>query len=129
MSTDREQGEQGNAVRAQHERLGGAIVVRASGDVDSAAAPVLGERLAAAFADAAAEGGVPVVVDLTAVPFFASAGMALLVEYHHVGRRQGTPLHVVAAAGSPLRALRAVTLDRLLRLHPSLSEALAAVSP
>lgn len=129
MSTGQEQqGQQDEPLRIRRERRGDVIVVSMSGDVDAATAPVVREQLAAAFAEAAADGKVPVVADLTAVDFFASAGMALLVEYHQLGVRQGTPLRVVAPARSPLRALRAATLDRLLRLYPSLPEAIADTS-
>ncbi|MFD1147306.1 STAS domain-containing protein [Saccharothrix hoggarensis] len=129
MSTGQEQhDQQDEPLRTRRERLGDAIVVHVAGELDSTTEPVLRGELAPAFADAAANGRVPVVVDLTAVDFVASVGMALLVEYHHVGDRQGTPLRVVAPAGSPLRALRAAMLNHLLRLYPSLPEARAAVS-
>ncbi|MBY8850683.1 STAS domain-containing protein [Saccharothrix sp. MB29] len=77
-----------------------AVVVSAHGEVDGTNAPVLHEGLTAAFAAAAAR-TVPVVVDLTDVPFFASSGMALLVEHHKLGDRRATPLRVVAPARSP----------------------------
>ena len=119
---DERRGEPTESVRAEREAQGNAVVVRVSGQVDSHTAPDLGEQLAAAFADAAG----PVVVDLTAVDFLASVGLSLLVQYHQVGVRQGTPLRVVAPARNPLRALRATMLDQTLELYPSVPEALAA---
>ncbi|MET1074784.1 MAG: STAS domain-containing protein [Umezawaea sp.] len=105
----------------------GGIVLHASGQVDSHTAPVLGDQMATAFTDIVKNPG-PVVVDLTAVDFLASVGLSLLVQYHQVGVRQGTPLRVVAPARNPLRALRATMLDRTLELYSSVPEALAATS-
>lgn len=128
MSIDDErQGGQIEPVRAEREARGDAVVVRVTGQVDSHTAPEVGEQLAAAFADAAG-GRVPVVVDLTAVDFLASVGLSLLVQYHLLGVRQGTPLRVVAPARNPLRALRATMLDQTLQLYPSVAEALAVPS-
>jgi anti-sigma B factor antagonist len=53
-------------------------------------------------------------------------GLSLLVQYHQVGVRQGTPLRVVAPARNPLRALRATMLDQTLNLYPTVPEAVAA---
>lgn len=111
-------------LRVEHADREEAVVLSAHGEVDGTNAPVLHEGLTAAFAAAAAR-TVPVVVDLTDVPFFASSGMALLVEHHKLGARRATPLRVVAPARSPLRALRAARLDQVLDLYPDLPAALA----
>ncbi len=120
-------GRQTEPVQAEREASGDAVVVRVSGQVDSHTAPAVGEQLAAAFTDAAASRG-PVVVDLTAVDFLASVGLSLLVQYHQIGVRQGTPLRVVAPSRNPLRALRATMLDQTLELYQNVPEALAASS-
>lgn len=120
-------GDQAVPLRAEHERRGDVVVIRVSGEIDPVTAPVLRERLSAAFTDAASGKGA-VVVDLTAVDFVTSIGLSLLVEYHLLGDRQGTPLRVVAPARNMLRALRATTLDQLLELYPSLPQALAGTS-
>jgi anti-sigma B factor antagonist len=99
--------------------------VSATGQVDSHTAPDLREELAAAFAETAGTRR-PVLVDLAGVDFLASIGLSLLVEYHLLGARQGTPLRVVAPARNPLRALRATMLDQTLDLYRTMSEALAA---
>jgi anti-sigma B factor antagonist len=124
---DERHGEQAEPVRAEREDRGGALVVRVTGQVDSHTAPEFDEQLAAAFADAAGSRS-PVVVDLTAVDFLASVGLSLLVQYHQIGVRQGTPLRVAAPARNPLRALRATMLDQTLELYRSVPEALAATS-
>ncbi|MCS7475755.1 STAS domain-containing protein [Umezawaea endophytica] len=124
---DDRRGEWVDPLRAERETRGDAVVVRAFGQVDSHTASELGEQLAAAFTDAAAGRG-PVVVDLTGVDFLASVGLSLLVEYHQLGVRRGTPLRVVAPARNPLRALRATMLDQTLELYRTVPEALSAVS-
>ncbi|HWO62508.1 MAG TPA: STAS domain-containing protein [Umezawaea sp.] len=124
---DDRQGEWVEPLRAEREKQGDAVVVRAFGQVDSHTAPELREQLAAGFTDAAAGRG-PVVVDLTGVDFLGSVGLSLLVEYHQLGVRQGTPLRVVAPARNPLRALRATMLDQTLEMYRDVPEALAATS-
>lgn len=124
---DERQGEWLQPVRVEREPHEGAFVVRVSGQVDSSTAPDFGEQLAVAFAEAVG-GRVPIVVDLTEVDFLASVGLSLLVQYHLLGNRQGTPLRVVAPARNPLRALRATMLDQTLQLYRTVPEAVAAPS-
>ncbi|TWP53664.1 STAS domain-containing protein [Lentzea tibetensis] len=111
-------------LRVDTERREDAVVLRAAGDVDSYTAPLLRDRLAAAFTDAKS-GGLPVVLDLSGVDLFASSGLSVLVDYHVLGVDRGTPLRLVAPAGSVLRALRATTLNEVLELYFNLAEALA----
>ncbi|MFD9697466.1 STAS domain-containing protein [Lentzea sp. NPDC059081] len=100
-----------------------AVVLEVTGEVDSYTAPLLQEHLDQAFAQAA-EGRLAVVLDMTGVSFLASSGLSLLVEYHLRGEDRGTPLRVVAPGGSPLRALRATTLNELIQLYPGVRQAL-----
>lgn len=110
-------------LKVDAERREDAVVLRASGEVDSYTAETLRDSLASAFADAA---GLPVVLDLSGVPFFSSSGLSVLVEYHLIGSEQGTPLRLVSPSGSVLRALRATMLHEELELYVSLADALAA---
>jgi anti-sigma B factor antagonist len=96
-----------------------AVVLRAEGEVDSYTAGLLRGELSTAFSS-----GLPVVLDLSRVEFFASAGLSVLVEYHLLGEDRGTPLRLVSPAGSVLRALRATTLNETLELYFSLDDAL-----
>lgn len=107
-------------LKVDSERLDAAVVLRAEGEVDSYTANLLRDKLSAAF-----EAGLPVVLDLSKVAFFASSGLSVLVEYHLLGEDRGTPLRLVSPAGSVLRALRATTLNETLELYFSLPEALA----
>ncbi|MEV6238382.1 STAS domain-containing protein [Lentzea sp. NPDC051838] len=100
-----------------------AVILQVTGEVDSYTAPELHEHLAAAFTEAARL-GFAVVLDMTGVVFLSSSGLSVLVEYHQRGDDSGTPLRVVAPAGSVLRALRATTLNELLELHDTVAQAL-----
>lgn len=102
------------------EQLEAAVVLRAEGEVDSYTANLLRDKLSTAF-----EAGLPVVLDLSKVAFFASSGLSVLVEYHLLGEDRGTPLRLVSPAGSVLRALKATTLNETLELYFTLPEALA----
>lgn len=107
-------------LKVDTERLEAAVLLRAEGEVDSYTASLLRDKLSAAFT-----ADLPVVLDLSAVEFFASAGLSVLVEFHLLAEDRGTALRLVTPAGSVLRALRATTLNETLELYFSLPEALA----
>ncbi|CAM2834214.1 anti-sigma factor antagonist [Skermania piniformis] len=96
---------------------GSTTVVAAVGSVDLATAPVLQSAVDAALA----AGPTQLIIDLTAVDFLASAGMAILVDAH---RRLGR-LIVVADGPATGRPIVLTGLDQVFVLHPTLAEALA----
>ncbi|SDC24808.1 STAS domain-containing protein [Actinokineospora iranica] len=102
---------------------GNAVVLSARGEIDMGTAPILRHQLEDALVGA---GKAAVLVDLTEVDFLASAGLALLAEYHTRCREQGRALRVLTDGGPVLRAIRISALDQVLDLHPSLAAALAA---
>jgi anti-sigma B factor antagonist len=108
-------------LKVESEEVAGAVVLRAEGEVDSYTAEMLRDKLSEAFA-----GGVPVVLDLSGVEFFASVGLSVLVEYHQRGEERGTPLRLVSPRGSVLRALKATLLNETLDLYLDLDTALRA---
>lgn len=67
------------------------------------------------------------VLDLAAVTFFGSAGLALLVETHQEAAAQDTVFVVVAPQRAVQRPLRVTGVDRLVRVADTLPLALAAV--
>ncbi|PWW63165.1 STAS domain-containing protein [Actinokineospora spheciospongiae] len=110
-------------VTATVERGEGRVVVRVSGEVDMATAPVLAEALDRAFT-----GGDParVVVDLTGVSFFASSGLALLAQTSARARARDTDTDVVVvvAPGGPTeRAITVTSMDRSIRVVHDLAGA------
>ncbi|MBY8851635.1 STAS domain-containing protein [Saccharothrix longispora] len=68
-----------------------------------------------------------VVLDLRAVGFLGSAGIALLVNAHHRAGRLGVPFAVVADTRCVLRPLRMSQVDAALPLYATVDEAAAAL--
>jgi anti-sigma B factor antagonist len=104
--------------------LGGdAYVVSVSGDLDLATAPQLRDELA----HAAAEGGTEIVVDLLRVPFVDSVALGVLVEASKRTKARGGVFRVVCDDRRIARIIEITGLDRVLRLHQTLREALEAL--
>ncbi|QQQ74244.1 STAS domain-containing protein [Saccharothrix sp. 6-C] len=101
---------------------GDATIVRVVGDIDMANSDDLLERCV----ELLDRGVDTLVIDLSGVPFFASSGIAALghIRAHSasLGRR---PVHVVASR-AVRRSLTATAMDKLLPLHETLENALAA---
>ncbi|HVV18003.1 MAG TPA: STAS domain-containing protein [Pseudonocardiaceae bacterium] len=98
-----------------------ATVLTVRGEVDMVTAPALEKEVDAALREAPAL----LVVDLTAVRFLSSAGLAVLVN----AQARATPdivLRVVANSPETLRVLELTGLDRTLAVHASLDDALTA---
>jgi anti-anti-sigma factor len=68
----------------------------------------------------------PVVVDLTGLTFFGSAGLNELVRQQRRAAATGIPLRVAAAHRAVLRPVTASGLDQVLELYPDVEQALAA---
>jgi len=107
-------------VKARHEPT--AIVVCVDGEVDVLTV----RRLRAAVDEALREAaGRPVVVDLTAVTFLGSHGLAALVEAASQAERRNEPLRlVVDDTRAVTRPLQITGLDEVLALYYSVEEAL-----
>lgn len=73
---------------------GTAMILRAVGEVDAASVAVLSDQLVHAVEAVTAPG--PVVLDLRAVEFLGSAGMAMLIAIHHRCQDQRVGFRVLA---------------------------------
>lgn len=93
------------------ERHGEAWVLVVVGEVDTFTAPLLDHNLV----EALAEGPNLVVVDLSEVEFFGSAGLAVLL---NAQKRFGTALQVVARR-TVLRPIQLTGMDTVLSVHPA----------
>ncbi|NKY59172.1 STAS domain-containing protein [Nocardia flavorosea] len=96
-------------------------VLTVTGEVDLATAPALETAI-----DAALDAGTDhLVIDLAAVSFLASAGMAVLVAAH---QRAGdkTTIALVAEGPATSRQLKMTALDQVFDLHSTLDDALAS---
>ncbi|SER26882.1 STAS domain-containing protein [Lentzea albida] len=111
-------------LHVQREVHGLAVVVRAAGEVDEFT--VLPLRMELQTALAMATPPYPVVVDLSAIRFFGSAGLNELLTHHRDARATGVPLRIVATHKAVLRPITMTGLDEVLELHPDVEHALSA---
>jgi anti-sigma B factor antagonist len=118
--SDEPDAEQLLCIEARHEPA--AIVVCADGEVDVLTAGRLRAAVDEALREAA---GRPVVVDLTAVTFLGSHGLAALADAASQAERRSEPLRVVVdETRAVTRPLQITGLDEVLALYYSVEEAL-----
>lgn len=110
-----------NVERSDHGKI---AVFRVAGEVDVLTAPQLDQAVAEVYGTGMAH----VVLDLTEVPFLSSAGLSVLVDHHARGQRDGIRLSVVATQRATLRAIQMTALDRIIPLHATTADALAAAA-
>jgi anti-anti-sigma factor len=106
------------AVAVEH--IGSVAVLHVTGEVDMEAEPMLRESLAAALAPAPAA----LVVDLTGVTFFASAGLHVLVDLQHDMTARSLEMRVVADSRIVLRPMAITGVDQLVTVVSSVDQAL-----
>ncbi len=98
----------------------GATVLSVAGEVDLATAPALENAIDAILGERPAS----LIIDLTAVSFLASAGMATLVAAHQRAG-ESTAIAVVADGPATSRQLKMTSLDQVFELYATLDEAVA----
>ena len=101
-----------------------AVVVHASGEIDSSTAGELRSQLEAALQQAGSHESRLLVVDLNEVTYFGSAGLNAVLDVHKQGLRVGTTVRLVADNGLVVRPIEVTNLDSLLDLYPTLPDAL-----
>ena len=93
------------------------------GEVDVATVVALESAISEALADKPTA----LIVDLTGVDFLASAGLQVLVATHeNIGAT--ARFAVVADGPATSRPIQLTGLDQILSLHPTLAEAMAALT-
>jgi anti-sigma B factor antagonist len=98
---------------------GDATVLSCTGRLTMVAAP----RLKSRVDEVIAGGSTKIVVDLTETSFIDSSGLGALVSSLKAARQAGGDLRL-AGAGEQVRTVLSLTnLDRVLRSHPTLSDA------
>ncbi len=113
-----------DGLRVDRAERGSAVIYRVAGEIDALTAPLLDRALADA---AEVPGAVShVVLDLSDVPFLSSAGLSILVDHHGRCVADGVTLSVVATRRAVLRSIQITALDRMIPLHPTVSDALTA---
>ncbi|MGI8678345.1 MAG: STAS domain-containing protein [Jatrophihabitans sp.] len=107
-----------------HQSVGGHPVVSVSGEVDVYSAPALRESLTELFTS----GVDTVVVDLTEVAFLDSTGLGALVEARATTTDAGGSLPLVCNQDRILKLFAITGLDSVFAIHPTIDEAVAALS-
>lgn len=95
-------------MKMQTSETGGTMVVSLSGDVDLSHSPALRKALMELMFDRRA-----VVVDLSAVTYVDSSGVAGLVEAYQMARKNGTSFILAAISDPVRRVLQLARLDRV----------------
>jgi anti-sigma B factor antagonist len=103
---------------------GSAVVVSVRGELDLATVPVLRDRLDTV--GEVSDSPAPLVVDLSAVTFIGSAGLALLVDLHNKCTDRGTQMALVATGSVVPRAIQVTALDQVFAMHGSVDDAIGA---
>jgi anti-sigma B factor antagonist len=102
---------------------GHGVVLRVGGEVDLSTSPQLHAKLVDLVE--VGEAG-SVVVDLTPVAFMDSTGLSVLLAAHKRARADGGGIRLVCPEGPVLRVLRLTGMDKVLSVHGSLAQAVAA---
>lgn len=102
----------------------GCTVVSVAGDVDISTSPAL----RTALGEATAGGGHPIVVDLTEVPFLDSTALGVLVGAYTATRNAAGRFAIVTDHEAVLKVLRITALHDVLGAHPTVAEAITAVT-
>ncbi|MFI5507738.1 STAS domain-containing protein [Mycobacterium sp. NPDC051804] len=101
-----------------------AVVVSAVGDVDSESVASLKFHLDTALKRALDHPARLLVIDLSGVTHFGSAGLNSVLECHEHGQSAGATVRIAAPNPEVLRPIQVTKLDRVLLLYPSVPAAL-----
>ena len=105
------------AVREEQGRL----VIELGGEIDLDRAPEVRKLLL----DCVGRGR-DLLVDLSAVAYLDSSGVASLIEAMQVANKNGTALRLFAASSQVVRVFELARLDQVFPMHADLDAALAA---
>ena len=99
----------------------GALVVSLKGEVDLENSP----RAREVLLDCVGR-GISVLVDLSAVSYIDSSGVASLVEAFQLAKQKKSSFALVAVSPSAMRVLALARLDRVFTIHETLDDGLGA---
>jgi anti-sigma B factor antagonist len=100
----------------------GVTVVSLTGDVDLQTSPSVRQKLLECL-----EKHKKLVIDMSAVAYIDSSGVASLVEAFQVSRKKSAKFALAAVSPSAMRVLSLARLDRVFSIHPDVAAAAAAV--
>jgi anti-sigma B factor antagonist len=102
---------------------GRTAVVTATGEIDLTNAEGLRDTLLSVLNS----GALGLVVDMTATTFLDSAGVTALVRASRRAAATEAILRLAVTAAPVLRVLNLVGIDRLIEVHPSVTDAMASL--
>jgi anti-anti-sigma factor len=102
---------------------GDAVVLRVAGEIDSSTVVELADRLDSAFTAASEDSSRLLVVDLSGVTYFGSAGLNSILDFYQRGRAAGVAVRVVANSAQVIRPMQVTKLDEVLRPYSTLDDA------
>jgi anti-sigma B factor antagonist len=92
-------------------------IVRLSGDVDLHSSPKAREAILESLKQK-----MPLLVDLSAVSYMDSSGVASLVEGYQTARKQSLEFGLVAVAQPAMNVLKLARLDKVFPIHVSFED-------
>jgi anti-sigma B factor antagonist len=110
-------------------RVGPAVLVSVTGEIDILTAPRLAEAMNTAFDDI--EAGAPVVVDLSRVSFLDSHGLATLSQTSSTASPATDDARLRLVVGDARRVIRPLQisgLDKMLPIYATVGDALAGTT-
>ena len=99
--------------------VSGAAIVALTGDVDLQTSPTVRQKLLESL-----EKHKRIIVDLSAVNYIDSSGVASLVEAFQVSRKKGNTFALASVSPAAMRVLSLARLDKVFTIHSSVEAAL-----
>ncbi len=99
----------------------GFAVMSVTGDVDFNSSPELRTVLLELI-----EARRDVLVDMSAVGYIDSSGVASLIEAYQTAKSLNTRFGLVAVNGTPLRVLQVARLEKIFPMYPTVADGVAA---
>ena len=106
-------------VNCEVKEQGGISVIALSGDVDLESSPKVRDVLLDCVSAKR-----PVLVDMSAVSYIDSSGVASLVEAHQTARKGETTFALAQVSQSAMRVLELARLDKVFTIHSSVDDGL-----
>lgn len=100
---------------------GGYAVLELGGEVDLSCSPEARKQILACL-----ESGKNLLVDLSAITYIDSSGVASLVEGYQTAKRQNLKFGLVGVSAAAMNVLQLARLDKVFPIHTNVAERLKA---
>jgi len=102
-----------------------AIVIAVAGDIDTATVDALVKNLGTVLNAASCHPQKLLIVDLSEVTYFGSAGLNAVLGCYESARAEGVAVRLVASADEVMRPLQVTKLDAVIRPYSTVADAIA----